>query len=84
MFYGAMGVIVGGRLGYVFFYNFDKFLDDPLWLFAVWTGGMSFHGGAIGVLVAFWLFARKTGKRYFRWRISWCPWCLSAGHRPLR
>ena len=66
VFYGAMGVIVGGRLGYVFFYNFDKFLADPLWLFAVWTGGMSFHGGAIGVLVAFWLFARKTGKRYFQ------------------
>lgn len=66
VFYGAMGVIVGGRLGYVFFYNIDKFLADPLWLFAVWTGGMSFHGGAIGVLVAFWLFARKTGKRYFQ------------------
>ncbi|BAP15259.1 MAG: prolipoprotein diacylglyceryl transferase [Alcanivorax borkumensis] len=66
VFYGALGVIIGGRLGYVFFYNFDKFLQDPLWLFQVWTGGMSFHGGAIGVLVAFWLFARKTGKRYLR------------------
>ena len=66
VFYGAMGVIVGGRLGYVFFYNINKFLADPLWLFAVWAGGMSFHGGAIGVLVAFWLFARKTGKRYFQ------------------
>ncbi|MEQ3637095.1 prolipoprotein diacylglyceryl transferase [Alcanivorax sp.] len=66
VFYGALGVIIGGRLGYVFFYNVDKFLQDPLWLFQVWTGGMSFHGGAIGVLVAFWLFARKTGKRYLQ------------------
>ena len=65
IFYGAMGVILGGRLGYVFFYNFSKFLSDPVWLFQVWDGGMSFHGGAIGVLVAFALFARKTEKRYF-------------------
>lgn len=66
VFYGAMGVILGGRLGYVFFYNFSKFVADPIWLFKVWDGGMSFHGGAIGVLVAFWLFARKTGKGYFQ------------------
>ncbi|MGB1465665.1 MAG: prolipoprotein diacylglyceryl transferase [Alcanivorax nanhaiticus] len=65
VFYGAMGVILGGRLGYVFFYNFSKFLADPIWLFKVWDGGMSFHGGAIGVLVAFALFARSAGKRYF-------------------
>lgn len=66
VFYGAMGVILGGRLGYVFFYNFSKFLADPVWLIKVWDGGMSFHGGAIGVLVAFALFARKTNKRYFQ------------------
>ena len=65
VFYGAMGVILGGRLGYVFFYNFSKFLADPVWLFKVWDGGMSFHGGAIGVLVAFALFACKTDKRFF-------------------
>lgn len=65
VFYGAMGVILGGRLGYVFFYNFSKFLADPVWLVKVWDGGMSFHGGAIGVLVAFALFARKTNKGYF-------------------
>lgn len=65
VFYGAMGVILGGRLGYVLFYNFSKFLADPVWLVKVWDGGMSFHGGAIGVLVAFALFARKTNKRYF-------------------
>ena len=49
VFYVALGVILGGRVGYVLFYNFGKFLDDPLWLFAIWTGGMSFHGGALGV-----------------------------------
>lgn len=66
VFFGAMGVILGGRLGYVLFYNFGKFLDDPIWLFKLWDGGMSFHGGAIGVLVAFWLFGRKTHKRFFQ------------------
>lgn len=52
IFTGALGVILGGRFGYVLFYNFDKFVADPLWLFRVWEGGMSFHGGTIGVLVA--------------------------------
>lgn len=66
IFYGAMGVILGGRIGYVIFYNFDQFLAHPLWLFKVWDGGMSFHGGMIGVLIAFWVFARKTGKGYFQ------------------
>jgi len=65
VFYVALGVILGGRVGYVLFYNFGKFLDNPLWLLEIWTGGMSFHGGALGVLFAFWLLARKFGKRYF-------------------
>lgn len=65
LFYGFLGVIVGGRLGYVFFYQFDAFLDDPLYLIKIWTGGMSFHGGLIGVIAALWLFARKTGKTFF-------------------
>ena len=59
LFYGAMGVIIGGRLGYVFFYGLDQFLENPLWLFKVWTGGMSFHGGLIGVMTATYLFGRK-------------------------
>ncbi|MGB1238491.1 MAG: prolipoprotein diacylglyceryl transferase [Pseudomonadales bacterium] len=63
IFWGAMGVVIGGRFGYVLFYNFDQFLADPLWLFAVWEGGMSFHGGLLGVFLAFVLFARKTGKQ---------------------
>lgn len=65
VFYVALGVILGGRIGYVLFYNFDKFLHNPVWLFEVWTGGMSFHGGAIGVLIAFWLLSRKFNKRFF-------------------
>ena len=59
VFFSALGVILGGRLGYVFFYNFDKFLHDPLWLFRVWEGGMSFHGGMLGVIVAMFWYAHK-------------------------
>lgn len=59
IFYGALGVVLGGRFGYVMFYNFDKFLENPLWLFQVWQGGMSFHGGLLGVFVAMVLYARK-------------------------
>jgi phosphatidylglycerol:prolipoprotein diacylglycerol transferase len=58
IFYGALGVILGGRFGYVLFYNFDQFLRDPLWLFRVWEGGMSFHGGALGVIIAMAWYAR--------------------------
>lgn len=65
IFWGAMGVVLGGRAGYVLFYNFDQFLADPLWLFALWDGGMSFHGGLLGVLVAMALFGRKHGKGFF-------------------
>ena len=65
VFYSALGVIAGGRIGYTLFYNFSGFLNDPVSLIKLWQGGMSFHGGAIGVLTAFWFFARKTGKRYF-------------------
>lgn len=53
------GVILGGRLGYVIFYNLAYFLQHPLEIFAVWHGGMSFHGGLIGVIVATFLFGRK-------------------------
>ncbi len=58
IFYAALGVVIGGRFGYVLFYNFDQFLANPLWLFKVWEGGMSFHGGLIGVVVAIHLYAR--------------------------
>lgn len=61
IFYGVVGVVVGGRVGFVLFYGFGTFLDDPLWLFRIWEGGMSFHGGLLGVIAAAWLFARNTG-----------------------
>jgi len=64
VFYGAMGAVLGGRVGYVFFYNFDRFLADPVYLVRMWEGGMSFHGGLIGVLLGMWLFARKTNRRW--------------------
>ncbi len=62
--YGAFGVILGGRMGYVFFYNFDYFLSDPLWLFRVWEGGMSFHGGLLGVIAAMFIYARRINKNF--------------------
>lgn len=57
--YCAFGVILGGRLGYVFFYHFGYWLSDPLWLFRIWEGGMSFHGGLIGVTLALVIYARR-------------------------
>ena len=59
LFFGALGVILGGRVGYVLFYQFSYFLQHPAEILAVWQGGMSFHGGFLGVLVAMWIFARK-------------------------
>lgn len=65
IFYSAIGVVIGGRLGYMLFYGWDQLLADPLNLFRVWQGGMSFHGGLIGVLLAFFVFARKYSMRFF-------------------
>ena len=65
LFYGAMGVVIGGRIGYTFFYNIDAFLDNPLILFMVWNGGMSFHGGLLGVLAAMFIFAKKAKRSFF-------------------
>jgi phosphatidylglycerol:prolipoprotein diacylglycerol transferase len=68
LFYGALGVVLGGRIGYVLFYNFPAFVDDPLMLFRVWQGGMSFHGGLLGVLLVAWLVGRKYDVGF--WRIT--------------
>lgn len=65
LFYGALGVIIGGRIGYVLFYDLPGFAADPLSIVKIWEGGMSFHGGLLGVLAAFWFFASKTGKHFF-------------------
>jgi len=65
VFYGALGAVIGGRVGSVLFYNFGQFLQDPLWLLRVWEGGMSFHGGILGVMLAFYLYSRKVKRNYF-------------------
>ena len=57
--YGAMGVILGGRIGYILFYNFSEFINNPIILFKIWQGGMSFHGGMLGVFIAMWIFSKK-------------------------
>ena len=59
LFYAMLGVVLGGRLGYVFFYAFGDLLKDPLMLFRIWEGGMSFHGGLIGVVAASWWWSRR-------------------------
>ncbi len=64
--YGAFGVILGGRFGYVIFYNFEYWMRDPLWLFRIWDGGMSFHGGLLGVLLAMWIYAHRIHVPYVR------------------
>jgi len=66
VFYGALGTILGGRLGYILFYDLPTYLAEPLNIFKIWQGGMSFHGGLIGVTIALALFARKTGKQFFQ------------------
>ena len=62
IFYGALGVIIGGRVGYILFYNFGEFLHAPWSIFQVWKGGMSFHGGLIGVILMMWLYSCKIHK----------------------
>lgn len=62
-FYVALGVILGGRFGYTLFYGADRILENPAWLLRVWEGGMSFHGGFLGVLLAMYLFGRKHNIR---------------------
>ena len=64
IFYAALGVVLGGRLGYSLFYGGDRLLEDPTWILRVWQGGMSFHGGFLGVVFAMYLFARKQHIAY--------------------
>ena len=62
IFYCMLGVILGGRLGYVIFYGWHQLISDPLYIFRIMEGGMSFHGGLIGVIAALWLYGRKIDK----------------------
>ncbi len=64
IFYSALGVVLGGRLGYILFYGFERLIDDPVWALRLWEGGMSFHGGMLGVIFANWLYARSLKVNY--------------------
>jgi phosphatidylglycerol:prolipoprotein diacylglycerol transferase len=78
LFYGVLGVVIGGRLGYVLFYKPDYYAANPLELLAVWKGGMAFHGGLLGVLVAMALFARSRKRTFLQVTDLIAP-CVPAG-----
>ncbi len=63
--YSVIGIIVGGRVGYVLFYQLKTFINDPLYLFEIWSGGMSFHGGLLGIIVAIYLFAKINKVNFY-------------------
>ena len=65
MFYGMLGVVLGGRIGYILFYDLSTYVADPLQMLKVWQGGMSFHGGLIGVMLAVAWWARKHRQHFF-------------------
>jgi phosphatidylglycerol---prolipoprotein diacylglyceryl transferase len=65
VFYGAIGLIIGGRVGYMLFYDLATFLHNPIIIIKTWQGGMSFHGGLIGAVAGMWLFARRYKKSFF-------------------
>lgn len=63
--WAVLGVIIGGRVGYVLFYQLQLFFLDPLYIFQIWKGGMSFHGGLIGMILAIYLFAKQNNLSFF-------------------
>ncbi len=63
--YGMFGVLLGGRLGFVLFYDLPSYVADPTEILRIWHGGMSFHGGLLGVLAALWLYARNHGRSFW-------------------
>ena len=75
IFYGAIGVVIGGRFGYVFFYQFERFLNDIFYLFRIWEGGMSFHGGLLGVVVAVMVFSIRFEKKFLEVGDFLAPLC---------
>ncbi|MGK2946677.1 MAG: prolipoprotein diacylglyceryl transferase [Candidatus Malihini olakiniferum] len=66
LYLGFLGVVIGGRLGYVLFYAFPSFISNPIYLFKVWDGGMSFHGGLVGVICVMLRVARRTKRSFFQ------------------
>ena len=83
LFYGVLGVVLGGRLGYVLFYKLDYYAAHPLEVFAVWKGGMAFHGGLLGVLAAMALFARTRGRQFLEVTDLIAP-CVPTGLASVR
>ena len=65
--YLIIGIIIGGRIGYVFFYNFNYYINNLIDIFKIWQGGMSFHGGLLGVIIASILFAKKNDQNFFNY-----------------
>ena len=65
--YLIIGIIIGGRLGYVFFYNFNYYLNNFFEIFMIWQGGMSFHGGLVGVIIVSFWFAKKNNQNPFEY-----------------
>ncbi len=66
IFYGVLGAVLGGRVGYVLFYQVERLVQDPVYLLRIWEGGMSFHGGLLGVILALYLFGRRHGLGLFQ------------------
>lgn len=82
IFYSAFGIILGGRIGYIIFYNFSIWLKDPLLILRIWEGGMSFHGGFLGVIIAGLIFAKIHNKNFlelFDFVVPLVPIGLCAG-----
>jgi phosphatidylglycerol:prolipoprotein diacylglycerol transferase len=82
IFYAVLGVVLGGRLGYVLFYKPAHYAAHPLEIFAIWQGGMSFHGGLLGVILAMWIYARRQGVDFLRlmdFLAPLCPLGIAAG-----
>ena len=80
--YGVVGVLVGARLGHVLFYDLDKALEDPWWVFKIWTGGLASHGAVIGLILAMYLFTKKRGIPFLegsdRFAFSATPCCSAS------
>ena len=64
-FWSIIGVILGGRIGYVLFYQFETFLSNPFYIFFIWRGGMSFHGGLLGIIVSLYFFSKKNNIKFY-------------------
>ncbi len=82
IFFAVLGVVLGGRLGYVLFYKPAYYAAHPLEIFAIWQGGMSFHGGMLGVIVAMWIYARRQDVDFLRltdFLAPLCPLGIAAG-----